>query len=104
VAPRLTYRRLGGVEYGGVPEDAVWSVVCFFVPRPERGTGVFGELLVSAIDHARRSGARIVEAYPVQPDSPSYRFMGYVPTFAALGFEEVALAGSRRHVMALRID
>jgi hypothetical protein len=41
----------------------------------------------------------VLEAYPVAADSPSYRFMGFVPQFARLGFDEVARAGSRRHVM-----
>jgi hypothetical protein len=39
-----------------------------------------------------------LEAYPVDPESPSYRFMGYVETFRAAGYREVGRAGSRRHV------
>lgn len=54
--------------------------------------------------HAAENGARIVEAYPVDRDSPSYRFMGFVDTFIAAGFEHRGRAGSRRHVMALRVD
>jgi hypothetical protein len=42
------------------------------------------------------SVAKMVEGYPVDQDSPSYRFMGFVPVFAEAGFQEVALAGSRR--------
>jgi hypothetical protein len=38
----------------------------------------------------------VAEGCPVDPDSPSYRFMGFVPVFAEAGFQEVALAGSRR--------
>jgi hypothetical protein len=45
----------------------------------------------------------ILEAYPVDPDSPSYRHMGFVPAFAAHGFEEIGMAGSRRHVMRLTL-
>jgi len=48
-------------------------------------------------------GARVVEAYPVAPDSPSYRFMGFVPAFEKAGFREVGRAGSRRHVMRLEV-
>src|SRR6186713_272901 len=62
IAPRETYRVLGG------PEDdapgSVWSLVCFFVPRRFRGTGIMRRLIGAAIDTARRHGARVVEAYP----------------------------------------
>jgi hypothetical protein len=41
----------------------------------------------------------VVEAYPVDADSPSYRFMGFVAPFEKAGFREVGRAGTRRHVM-----
>lgn len=99
VAPRPTYRELGGPRDDGEDADRVWSVVCFFVTRRARGQGVMKRLLDAAVAHARRRGARVVEAYPVDPDSPSYRFMGFVPAFEAAGFVEVGRAGTRRHVM-----
>ena len=40
-------------------------------------------------------------AYPVNPNSPSYRFGGFVPFFEREGFREVGRLGSRRHVMRL---
>jgi hypothetical protein len=45
-----------------------------------------------------------VEAYPVDEAAPSYRFMGFVPVFAAAGFTEVGRAGTRRHVMRLNLE
>jgi len=51
--------------------------------------------------YAREHGATSLEAYPVDPDSPSYRFGGFVPFFLAAGFREVGRAGTRRHVMRL---
>lgn len=97
IAPRDTYRRLGGQEQP--PEEVVWSIVCFFVRREVRGTGVLKRLIDEAIAYARRRGATVVEAYPVDPDSPSYRFMGFVSSFSDAGFREVGRAGTRRHVM-----
>ncbi len=44
-------------------------------------------LIGAAVDHARERGAAEVEAYPVDPDSPSYRFMGYVSSFEAMASE-----------------
>lgn len=103
IAPRPSYRPLGGPEASREDRDAVWSLVCFFVKRPSRGQGMTGRLLRAAIAYARGQGARIVEAYPVDPDSPSYRFMGLVGLFEEAGFEEVGRAGSRRHVMRLSL-
>lgn len=60
-------------------------------------------LVEAAIAHARRRGARIVEAYPVDADSPSYRFMGFVSVFERAGFKTVGTAGKRRHVMRLSL-
>jgi GNAT superfamily N-acetyltransferase len=101
IAPRDTYRRLGGVEADG--GERVWSLACFFVIRRLRGMGITARLIEAAVDHARRRGATVIEAYPVDPDSPSYRFMGFVPSFQSAGFDEVARAGTRRHVMRLRV-
>ena len=103
IAPRSTYRPLGGPEVvDGRPQD-VWSIVCFFIVRRLRRQGVMERLLTAAVEHARARGAKVVEAYPVESDSPSYRFMGFVPAFAAAGFIEVGRAGTRRHVMRLRL-
>jgi GNAT superfamily N-acetyltransferase len=101
IAPRSTYRPLGGVEAAAA--ETVWSLACFFIKREFRGQGLMNELLRSAIEHAARNGATIVEAYPVDANSPSYRFMGFIETFNKAGFQEVGRAGQRRHVMRLPI-
>ena len=103
IAPRLSYRPLDGDEYPGIKEDEVWSLVCFFVPRKLRGLGIMKHLLQQALRTARKRGAQVVEAYPVDPDSPSYRFMGFISAFKKAGFVETKLAGKRRHVMHKRI-
>ncbi len=97
VGPLSGFRRLGGP----VPDDpdTVWAISCFFIPRPWRGQGVMRTLVLAAIDAARAAGARSLQATPVQADSPSYRFMGFVPLFQKLGFDPIAAAGHRRQVM-----
>ena len=82
----------------------MWSLACFFIKRPYRGRGLTRRLIEAAVEHARANGAAVVEAYPVDPGAPSYRFMGFVPVFAEAGFCEVGRAGSRRHVMRLNLD
>lgn len=100
VAPRDTYRALGGLDGD---DNVVWSLVCMFLKREIRGGGMGTALIRAAAEHARRRGADILEAYPVDADAPSYRFMGFVPMFEQLGFEAAGQAGSRRHVMRLRL-
>src|SRR5690606_31255344 len=100
-APKQTYRpALGG---GPHDEPDVWSIVCFYVPRRLRGQGIMRHLLSAAVDQARQHGAKAVEAYPVEPDSRSYRFMGFVDSFRKAGFVQTGTAGSRRYVMRLEL-
>jgi GNAT superfamily N-acetyltransferase len=102
IAPRDTYRHLGGLDDFEKPEQ-VWALACFFIKREYRGHGISKKLLLAAVDHAARNGATVVEAYPVDPESPSYRFMGFVEAFREAGFQRVGQAGQRRHVMRLPI-
>lgn len=97
IAPRDTYKSLGGDK----TKDGVWSLACFFIKRSFRNMGVTSRILAAAVDYAKDNGAQYVEAYPVAHDSPSYRFMGFVPTFEKAGFRFVKSAGSRRNVMIL---
>ncbi len=102
IAPRETHRALGGPPAG--PGEVIWSLVCFYVPRRLRGHRLVRRLLAGAVDLARASGATMVEAYPVDPDSPSFRFMGFVPVFAEAGFRDLGMTGTRRHVMRLKLS
>lgn len=104
IAPRSTYRDLGGIHEPNENPNRVWSLVCFYVAREFREHGIMNQLIEAAVEHSRQKGATVVEAYPVDPDSPSYRFMGFVPQFSEFGFVEVGHAGSRRHVMRFMID
>lgn len=101
IAPRDSYRRLGGPT--AQPHEVIWSLACMFVPRRRRGQGMAHRLIGMAVLHARRQGATIVEAYPVDDDAPSYRFMGFVSAFRAAGFVAAGRAGTRRHVMRLAL-
>ena len=63
------------------------------------GRGIMARMIEEAAELARNNGATSLEAYPVAPDSPSYRFCGFVPVFEVHDFVEVGRAGLRRHVM-----
>ena len=83
----------------GDETQKIWSIVCFFVSRPFRGRGMFQNMIAAAEQHAARNGATMLEGYPVDPDSPSYRFGGYVPAFEQAGYAVVGTKGSRRHIV-----
>ncbi len=101
IAPRQTHNRLGGPE--AEPGEIIWSLTCMFLPRALLGKGLAHELIAAASDHARAEGATILEAYPVLPDAPSFRYGGFVPAFERAGFSFSNMAGTRRHVMRLRL-
>jgi hypothetical protein len=103
IAPRATYRAgLADAQPGDAEED-VWSLVCFFVTRATRGADALRQLIGAARAHARAHGATILEAYPVDAGSPSYRFGGFLPSFQQQDFVQIGRAGTRRHVVRLRL-
>jgi len=100
VAPRETYQRLNGDN--GVHN--VWSIACFYIVKEFRDHGLIDQLIHEAKNYAKLNGADYLEAYPVEPDSPSYRFMGYISTFEKAGFSFVKMAGTRRYVMTYKFE
>jgi GNAT superfamily N-acetyltransferase len=98
VAPRPQYGRvLRSRRIGPPPDEAsdagVWSVVCFWIPRGERGREVATELLRGAVEHARGRGATHLEAYPVDAAGGRHPaanlFTGTLAMFERAGFHEV---------------
>ena len=80
LAPREDYERLAFSKILAPLDDTpVWSIVCFVVSRRSRGQGVAAALLGGAIAYARKRGATMLEAYPVDTNE------GRVPTANAFG-------------------
>lgn len=99
IAPRESYRELSGDS----TLTNVWSLVCFYIKKEYRHKGITEELIKQAIAYAKENGAKYVEAYPVDPESPSFRFMGFKPMFEKQDFEFKHMAGQRRHVMTITL-
>jgi GNAT superfamily N-acetyltransferase len=81
----------------------VWSIACFYIKKEFRDQGLIDLLIEEAKKYASNKGAKYLEAYPVEPDSPSYRFMGFIKTFEKAGFAFVKKAGTRRNVMNYKL-
>jgi GNAT superfamily N-acetyltransferase len=104
VAPRASYPRLARSRAMRSPDDRpVWSVVCLFVAREHRRHGVSVALLRGAAAFAAKSGAELVEGYPVEPRSGAmpdvFASTGTAAAFRAAGFREVARALPGRPIM-----
>ncbi|MFJ4158438.1 GNAT family N-acetyltransferase [Microbacterium testaceum] len=70
--------------------DDVWSISCFVVRTAHRGQGLMKKLLDAAVSTARDAGARVVEAYPLDPTvtkrSANQLYRGTVSMFEQAGF------------------
>ncbi len=89
VAPRESYARLARSRTMPrvTPQGtATWTVLCFFVVRRLRGTGVTRALLDGAVEYARSQGADVVEGYPFDAAGLSSTHRGHSSVFAAAGF------------------
>jgi GNAT superfamily N-acetyltransferase len=94
IAPKATYRAL--VNSRTIPhvDDAhAWSAVCFRVRPGFRRKGLTHTLLDGAVEHARASGAIVIEGYPVDPQADRVdqisAYVGTVRLFEAHGFRRV---------------
>ena len=74
-----------------VDDQPVWSIVCFFVRKGHRGSGVSRALLDGALAFAREHGATIAEGYPVdtagERKQNAAMYHGSLSLFEDAGFE-----------------
>ncbi|MEV8136677.1 GNAT family N-acetyltransferase [Microbacterium aurantiacum] len=115
VGPRVRQPRLERTRaFASVSEQpwddaSVWAVTCFAIRKEHRGEGLNAALLEAAIPFARDGGARILEAYPIDPEADRRHtanslFHGVLSTFLAAGFREVGRSRPDRVVVALDLD
>ena len=91
-----------------VDDRPVWSVVCFFVAKPYRRQGLALALLKGAVGYAAAQGAKIVEAYPLDLQTPRLQgahltgtsgYMGIASVFREAGFSEAARTSETQVIM-----
>jgi len=109
VAPRQDF---GALERSPVlrriDERPVWSIVCFFILKEERGRGIAAALLDAALDYVRAQGGTLVEAYPPAeqadriPESEGY--MGLEAMYEQAGFSIALRPAGRRLIMRRELD
>ncbi|MFZ7128686.1 MAG: GNAT family N-acetyltransferase [Desulfobacterales bacterium] len=109
VAPREDFPSLNRSRVlKPIDRESVWSIVCFFIDKRHRGTGMTENLIAAAVEHVRGKGGRIVEAYPTVPRSdrvpPVSSYMGFPRLFGRMGFVAAAKASESKWVMRYAID
>ena len=89
-----------------VDEKPVWSIICFVVPSEHRRQGVAHALLQGAIAYARKRGATLLEAYPVDKagrSSDDAMWFGAKSMYDRAGFKEVARRKPTRPVVRRKV-
>lgn len=104
LAPRQALVRLATSRIlAPVDEQPVWSIVCLFVAKSERRKGLSAAMVEAAVEYAELHGARIVEAYPVEPKGgtvpAAFAWWGLSGAYLAAGFEEVARRSESRPIL-----
>jgi GNAT superfamily N-acetyltransferase len=104
LAPREDFPVLENTRlFQRIDDEPVWSIVCFFTRRPYRRSGMTGKLLQAAIRYARAKGARVLEAYPVEPKKDTvpdlFAYTGFSSVFRKAGFVEVIRRSETRPMM-----
>jgi ribosomal protein S18 acetylase RimI-like enzyme len=106
LGPREDYAKLvRSPVMKAIDDKPVWSIICFVVPAEFRGQGVAEALLHGAIAYARRRGATLLEAYPVDRNERSIDdalWFGSKSMYDRAGFEEVARRKPQRPVVRLK--
>jgi GNAT superfamily N-acetyltransferase len=93
VAPREKFIRLQNSRVlKPIDDKPVWSVSCFFIAKPHRRKGLSVKLLKATLTYAKKEGAKIVEAYPVEPKDNKvpdvFAWTGILSSFMSAGFKE----------------
>jgi ribosomal protein S18 acetylase RimI-like enzyme len=108
IGPREEFARLKrSPVMKPVDEKPVWSVICFVVPSEHRGQGVAQALLAGAVAYARKQGATLMEAYPVDKPARSnddYMWFGAKSMYDKAGFKEVARRKPARPVVRIKLS
>jgi ribosomal protein S18 acetylase RimI-like enzyme len=106
IGPREDYAKLKrSPVMKAVDDQPVWSVICFVVPSEYRGLGVARALLQGAVAYAKRHGASLIEAYPVDKpvhSSDDPMWFGAKSMYDSAGFKEVARRKPQRPIVRLK--
>lgn len=86
-----------------IDDQPVWSIVCLFLHKSIRRAGMAAGVVTAAIDYAKRQGAKMVEAYPIDTPNENYPVAfaptGFYSTYKKTGFTECKRRSDTRPIM-----
>lgn len=109
VAPRESFPRVLHSRVLRPLDDApaCWAVVCFYVLRGQRRSGIANALLEAAVAFAAEHGATWVEGYPKDTEGgrkhANEMFVGSMSMFAEAGFTEAGRRSPTRPIMRRKV-
>jgi GNAT superfamily N-acetyltransferase len=104
VAPRADFVRLENSKVlAPVDNEPVWSLTCFYVAPRFRRKGLAPFIIRAAGAFAKKGGAKVLEAYPVdtggKPYAASFAWTGFASSFRKCGFRQAAKRSPTRPIM-----
>jgi predicted GNAT family acetyltransferase len=90
------------VEPGDESDPSVWAISCFFIRTKARGKGVTHQLVSGGLAFAKESGARFIEACPMDQSRDSRSiglFVGSTRVFEKAGFSRMVERKAGRPLM-----
>lgn len=93
-------------DHADASDPAVWAISCFFLKTRARGQGLTHRLVAGGIEHARKNGARCLEACPIDlsRDSRSIGlYVGSTRVFEGAGFTKVLTRKAGRPLVRLEL-
>ena len=109
LGPREHFDRLASSRIlAPVDEQPVWSIVCLHVRADIRHQGVSTRMVAIARDYAIKNDAKIVEAYPIDPNKPDmaavFAQTGFKSAFDKNDFVEVLRRSKGRPIMRYIVE
>lgn len=94
------------LETTDAADPRVWVISCFFIRTKARGRGLTHQLVGAGIDFARRSGARALEACPMDQSNDTRSgslYVGSTRVFERAGFSRAVERRPGRPLMRLEL-
>jgi GNAT superfamily N-acetyltransferase len=108
-APREDFIKLENSRvHKRIDDKPVWSIPCFFIDKNFRRHGVSTALLKGVINYARKTGIKVIEAYPTIPTKESlpdsFAWIGLYKSFERAGFEIVDRTSKNQPMVRYHTD
>ena len=108
LAPREDYMKLENSRvFKRIDDKPVWSITCFFIKKESRHKGLSHQLIKGAVEFAKKSNIKILEAYPAIPYDKNvphpFLWVGVLSSFLKNGFKIVRQSSKSRAMVRIKL-